>query len=67
MADWLTFVQRDRAPDYHPEQEVHNQMHRFFAGVLQFLGMFVEPNRQVKCRRPDSSLCRYLARVVNHT
>ena len=45
MADWLTFVQRNKGTDYHPEQEVHNQMHRFFAGVLQFLGMFVEPNR----------------------
>jgi hypothetical protein len=45
MADWLAFVQRDKGTDYHPEQEVHKQMHRFFAGVLQFLGMFVEPNR----------------------
>src|ERR1700751_575780 len=45
IADWLAFVQRDKGTDYHPEQEVHKQMHRLFAGVLQFLGMFVEPNR----------------------
>ena len=45
MADWLTFVQRKKGTDNHAEQEVHKQMHRFFAGVLQFLGMFVEPNR----------------------
>jgi hypothetical protein len=45
MADWLTFMQREKGTDNHAEQEVHKKMHRFFAGALKFLGMFVEPNR----------------------
>src|SRR5262245_43991224 len=45
MADWLTLVQRDKGTDYHPEQEVQNQMHHFFSGVLQYAGMVVGPNR----------------------
>src|SRR5205823_5480756 len=45
MADWFTFMQREKGADNHAEEEAHKQMYRFFASVLQFLGMLVKPNR----------------------